>query len=160
MTLRAPTGDDRLARRLDRYRAAPRDAARDPDLDEREPLPHARVDGHVLAERLAAAVDGEVVRHPRGAVVRCEVPARTIPVDRERLATLPGQPPPDAPLVCLDTETTGLATAAGTVAFLVGLGWWAGDSFRQVQLLLPDHGDERALLDDAGVARSRPTAGS
>ncbi len=85
------------------------------------------------------------IRH--GVVVRCEVPARTIPLDRVRLATLPGQPPPDAPLVCLDTETTGLATAAGTVAFLVGLGWWVGDTFRQVQLLLPDHGDEPALLE-------------
>ena len=78
--------------------------------------------------------------------MRCEVPTRPIPVDRERLAALPGQPPPQAPLVCLDTETTGLATAAGTVAFLIGLGWWEGDRFRQVQLLLPDHADERALL--------------
>ena len=41
-------------------------------------LAHARVDGHVLAERLAAAVDGEVVRRPEGVVVRCEVAARTI----------------------------------------------------------------------------------
>ena len=73
-------------------------------------------------------------------------PTRHLPVDRERLATLPGQPPPDVPLVCLDTETTGLATAAGTAAFLIGLGWWVGDRFRQVQLLLPDHGEERALL--------------
>ena len=29
-------------------------------------------------------------------------------------------------IVFLDTETTGLATAAGTVAFLIGLGWWTG----------------------------------
>jgi hypothetical protein len=69
-----------------------------------------------------------------------------VPVDRERLARLPGQPPADAPLVCLDTETTGLATAAGTVAFLIGLGWWEGERFRQVQLLLPDHADEPAQL--------------
>jgi hypothetical protein len=81
-----------------------------------------------------------------GTIVRCEVPARDIPLDRERLATLPGQPPRDAPLVCLDTETTGLATAAGTVAWLIGLGWWEGERFRQAQLLLPDHADERALL--------------
>ena len=59
---------------------------------------------------------------------------------------MPGQPPAQAPLVCLDTETTGLATAAGTVAFLVGLGWWEGDRFRQIQLLLPDHAEEPALL--------------
>jgi hypothetical protein len=69
-----------------------------------------------------------------------------LPLDRERLERLPGQPPRDVPLVCLDTETTGLATAAGTMAFLVGLGWWEGERFRQTQLLLPDHSDEPALL--------------
>jgi hypothetical protein len=71
------------------------------------------------------------------------------------LAGLPGQPPADRPLVCLDTETTGLATAAGTVAFLIGLGWWQGDRFHQVQLLLPDHADEGALLDE--LARHVPS---
>jgi RNase_H superfamily len=147
MTLRTASRGDQLARRLDRYRASTRNAAHGPDLDERHPLPHARVDGGLLAERLAAAIDGEVVRTRLGTVVRCEVPSRSIPLDRDRLASLPGQPPPGAPLVCLDTETTGLATAAGTVAFLIGLGWWVGDDFRQVQLLLPDHGDEPALLD-------------
>jgi len=70
----------------------------------------------------------------------------SLPVDRDALASLPGQPPPGAPLVCLDTETTGLGTAAGTVAFLVGLGWWERDLFRQAQLVLPDNADERALL--------------
>lgn len=98
------------------------------------------------AERLAAAVDGELVRTSRGSFVRVEAPTTLLPVDRGRLATLPGQPPADAPLLCLDTETTGLATAAGTLAFLVGLGWWEGSRFRQVQLLLPDHADEPALL--------------
>jgi len=68
-----------------------------------------------------------------------------------------GQPPPGAPLLCLDTETTGLATAAGTLAFLVGLGWWEGSRFRQVQLLLPDHADEPALLDE--LARRIPADG-
>ena len=48
--------------------------------------------------------------------------------------------------MCLDTETTGLGTAAGTLAFLVGLGWWEGDRFRQLQLLCPHHADEAALL--------------
>ena len=74
--------------------------------------------------RLAEAIDGEVVCTSEGVVVRAEAPSRAVPVDRVRLATLPGQPPADVPLVCLDTETTGLATAAGTVAFLIGLGWW------------------------------------
>ena len=63
---------------------------------------------------------------------------------------LPGQPPPQAPLVCLDTETTGLATAAGTVAFLIGLGWWEGDRFRQVQLLLPGPRPRAGPADGAG----------
>ena len=127
-----------LERRLANYRAAAR-ALTHEAVRPRGPVPD-------LAERMAAALDGEVVRTDRGTVVRCEGPSRPVPVDRERLARLPGQPPADAPLVCLDTETTGLATAAGTVAFLVGLGWWEGERFRQVQLLLPDHADEPAQL--------------
>ena len=127
-----------LERRLANFRAATR--ARPLDT------PWQRAATPDLAERMAVAVDGEVVRTPLGSVVRREPPIRILPIDRERLARLPGQPPADAPLVCLDTETTGLATAAGTVAFLVGLGWWEGDGFRQVQLLLPDHAEEPALL--------------
>ena len=110
------------------------------------PASEVRRASSIGAERLAAAVDGELVRTSRGSFVRVEAPSTLLPVDRERLATLPGQPPADAPLLCLDTETTGLATAAGTLAFLVGLGWWEGSRFRQVQLLLPDHADEPALL--------------
>jgi hypothetical protein len=98
------------------------------------------------AERLAVAVGGRLEKTPRGTFVVVESPSTLLPVDRDRLARLPGQPPPDAPLLCLDTETTGLATAAGTLAFLVGLGWWEASRFRQIQLLLPDHADEPALL--------------
>lgn len=101
---------------------------------------------HALAVRLAAALGADVTDSPLGAVVRRVVSPVAIPLDRARLARLPGQPPPGAPLVCLDTETTGLATAAGTLAFLVGLARWDGDEFRQTQLLLPDHADEPALL--------------
>jgi uncharacterized protein len=99
------------------------------------------------AERLAAVLDAEIVRTIRGTIVRRDVAPLELPLDRARLATLPGQPPADAPLVCLDTETTGLATAAGTVAFLVGVGTWHGTTFRQIQLLLPEHPDEPALLE-------------
>ena len=129
-------GGATLARRLDRYRSAIRAPTRDaaaPPTDD-------------LAGRLAAAVDGEIVRTSDGVIVRLETPSRAIPVDRALLATLPGQPPADVPLVCLDTETTGLATAAGTLAWLIGVGWWEADRFRQVQLLLPDNGEERCLL--------------
>jgi hypothetical protein len=104
-----------------------------------------------LAARLATALGAEVADGPGGLLVRRVAAPLEIPVDRERLARLPGHPPPDAPLVCLDTETTGLATAAGTLAFLVGLARWDGTWFRQEQLLLPDHADEPALL--AEVAR-------
>jgi hypothetical protein len=103
-----------------------------------------------LATRLATALDADLVTSPRGSVVVRDAPSVVIPVDRERLARLPGQPPADVKLLVLDTETTGLATAAGTLAFLVGLGWWEGDRFRQQQLLLPDHADEPALLDLLG----------
>ena len=106
----------------------------------------ARQTSSIGAERLAVAVGGQLVRGALGSVVLVESPPTILPVDRARLATLPGQPPADAPLLCIDTETTGLATAAGTLAFVVGLGWWEGSVFRQVQLLLPDHADEPALL--------------
>ena len=145
------TGGATLARRLERYRAAAQ------ILGTRDDPPPTDTPSEALAEHLAAATGGEVVTTAEGIIVRCEAPARAIPVDRERLARLPGQPPPDAPLVCLDTETTGLATAAGTVAFLIGLGWWDDDRFRQVQLLLPDHAHERALLT-ALAATIAPTA--
>ncbi|MFM2105763.1 MAG: hypothetical protein RL338_795 [Chloroflexota bacterium] len=98
-------------------------------------------------ERLARAVDGEAVATASGAYVRIDRTPRAIPVDRGALAMLPSLPSPDARLVCLDTETTGLGTASGTVAFLVGLGWWEGDRFVQRQLLLPDQSDEPGLLE-------------
>ncbi len=71
----------------------------------------------------------------------------SLPVDRPRLAALPYDIPTHARLVCLDLETTGLATAAGTLAFLVGLGWWEGDLLRVRQLILTDHANEKDLLD-------------
>jgi uncharacterized protein YprB with RNaseH-like and TPR domain len=130
-----------LGRRLANFRAtrpaipARNEVAARPDRS----IEHAR--------RLATALDAEVVTTDRGSYVRAEPRNVELPLDRERLARLPGQPPADAHLVCLDTETTGLATAAGTVAFLVGVGWWEGTVFRQVQLLLPDQPDEPAFLE-------------
>jgi tetratricopeptide (TPR) repeat protein len=99
-----------------------------------------------LALRLARALGAEAADMPGGWLIRRAVAPLEMPLDRARLALLPGHPPRDAPLICLDTETTGLATAAGTLAFLVGLARWDGSSFRQTQLLLPDHADEPAML--------------
>jgi len=45
------------------------------------------------AERLAATLDGELIRSPRGSFVRIEAPTTLLPLDRPRLAALPGQPP-------------------------------------------------------------------
>ncbi len=148
--IEAPTTErDRLARRLERFRRAGAGPGAVGD-----PLPHRRHAARELADRLADAVAGEVVHGERGLHVRVERESVDLPIDRSQLADLPGQPPSDRPLVCLDTETTGLATAAGTVAFLIGIGRWVGDRFRVVQLLLPDHGQEGVLLDE--LARHIP----
>jgi uncharacterized protein len=147
-----------LERRLANYRAAIR-ASAEPGA---RPEPGDRIDGGVargsieLGQRLAEALDGELILDPAGPVVRVEPATVVLPIDRDRLRTLPGMPERDVPLVCLDTETTGLATASGTVAFLIGLGWWEDDRFRQVQLLLPDHPAERGLL--ARLAAHIPAA--
>ena len=69
-----------------------------------------------------------------------------LPLKRGALGLLPYSIDPARPLVCLDLETTGLATAAGTLAFLVGIGIWEGDRLVVRQLLLPDHPGEPALL--------------
>jgi hypothetical protein len=137
-----------LERRLANYRAAIRAGTEPgPPVEAGDRRDGSGTRGSIeLGQRLAEALDGELLLDPGGPVVRVEPATMILPLDRDRLHGLPGQPPPDAPLVCLDTETTGLATAAGTVAFLVGLGWWEGERFRQAQLLLPDHPAERGLL--------------
>jgi hypothetical protein len=137
-----------LERRLANYRAAVRPDPPPTDADRHRTTAQALL--------LAEAIGGEVVGEALDAVVRCEPMTVVLPLDRDALARLPGQPPPDVPLVCLDTETTGLATAAGTMAFLVGLGWWEGDRFRQAQLILPDQPNEPALLSliEAHIPRS------
>lgn len=47
----------------------------------------------------------------------------------------------------LDTETTGLSGGAGTVAFLVGVGFVEDDHFTIEQYLMRDYGDEPDLID-------------
>jgi tetratricopeptide (TPR) repeat protein len=105
------------------------------------------LDAASLARRLADGVDGDAVETHSGWYVRRELRPVYLPVDRERLAGLPGMPPSGTPLLLLDTETTGLGSAAGTVAFLIGLAWWDGERLRLVQLFLPDYSEEGALLE-------------
>jgi uncharacterized protein len=57
---------------------------------------------------------------------------------------MPGRCPVRA--VFLDLETTGLSGGAGTVAFLVGCGWFDLGAFQVRQFLLTSHAAERALL--------------
>ena len=124
-----------LTRRLDRLRASthPTDSA------------HARPPPPRHAIPLAEAMGGQVVQYAGGSVVVVES-AFDLPIDGTRLAALPYPVEPDRPLVCLDLETTGLATAAGTLAFLVGVGVWSDGRLRLRQLLLPDHSAEQAFL--------------
>jgi hypothetical protein len=46
----------------------------------------------------------------------------------------------------LDTETTGLAGGTGTMAFLIGLGWFEDGHFQIRQILARDFGEEKAAL--------------
>jgi uncharacterized protein YprB with RNaseH-like and TPR domain len=46
----------------------------------------------------------------------------------------------------LDTETTGLSAGTGTMAFLVGLGFFQDDQFHLWQVFLRDPGDEPAMI--------------
>jgi uncharacterized protein YprB with RNaseH-like and TPR domain len=47
----------------------------------------------------------------------------------------------------LDTETTGLSGGTGTMAFVVGLGFFADDGFHVRQYFLRDPGDEPAMVE-------------
>lgn len=49
--------------------------------------------------------------------------------------------------IFLDTETTGLSGGAGTVAFLVGVGFVEDGNFVVEQYLMRDYGDEIELID-------------
>jgi uncharacterized protein len=56
----------------------------------------------------------------------------------------------------LDTETTGLAGGTGTLAFLVGLGWFEGEDFVVCQLFTRDFHEEGAMLTLLGeIARDK-----
>lgn len=139
---------DGLERRLERFRAL-RVAASGvgaPAGTAAAPRPLARAVPQRDARTLARVLGGEVEETAHGRVVRVRASLR-LPLDVARLATLPFPVDPTAPLCCLDTETTGLGTAAGTLVFMVGLGRWRGETFEVDQLVLPDQPDEPAFLE-------------
>src|SRR3972149_6304563 len=100
-----------LGRRLDRLRSQARPSSQ-PWVANRPDHAHA----------LADAVGGRGERASPGAGAWAGTEAK-VAVARGALRPLPYPVGAEQPFVCLDLETTGLATAAGTVAFLVGLGF-------------------------------------
>ena len=71
-------------------------------------------------------------------------PAREI-LDEDATSETAVDPPPGS-VVCFDLETTGLSGGAGTVAFLVGLGWFEGHTFQTSQYFLSHLADEPQML--------------
>lgn len=66
--------------------------------------------------------------------------------------------PPEIPadqLLFFDTETTGLSGGAGTLAFLVGMAWVAGDRLCVEQLFLRDFPGEGEFLEALAERLSR-----
>jgi uncharacterized protein len=153
----APVTTDagQLARRLERLRALDRRLVVAADLPPPRPRP-SFADPFDRAEQMAQGLGGRVEAMPSGPVVIVERHTR-LPVDLAPLRRLPYAVDPTRPLISLDTETTGLGSSAGTVAFLIGVGSWDGADFVTSQLVMPDHGDEPALLE-ALDARIPPDA--
>jgi len=128
-----------------------------------EPDDGRRYEAALDLERAAGALGGCVLNTPFGA---CLVIDRRYESDRRYgsvqigdcepgdLATLrlldPGLEALDASsrsrVVFVDLETTGLSGGAGTVAFLVGCGYFDLGAFQVRQFLLTSHSAERALL--------------
>jgi len=50
-------------------------------------------------------------------------------------------------LLFIDTETTGLSRGAGTYVFLVGIGFWQGDLFKEELYYLADLSGEKLMLE-------------
>lgn len=145
----------------DYYRNAPADHTEDPfpagPFDD-----FVEMDGGVLHRRVELELPARGGSLPGGAAgalpARPYDPAQWHPIAPELLAELLPQAdgPPREPLgledICfLDTETTGLAGGTGTVAFLVGLGWWerrgpAGWRFVVELLLMRDFPHEPGMI--------------
>lgn len=141
-----------LARRLARLRATIPTGIGDRQPAETRPIA-ASPRGSTRAQRLADSLGATVENGPAGPVVVLEQRI-ALPLAREQLGCLPYPVEATGPLLCLDTETTGLGTAAGTLPFLVGIGRWSGEIFSVRQLFLADQSDEPAFL--AALAREIP----
>jgi uncharacterized protein len=134
----AESGDRRRSR-LDHLRAARTGLVPRQARDASAPRPDR-------ATRLAADVGGTVVATAQRPIVVVET-SQVLPPRLDGLRDLPEPVDPGRPLVLIDTETTGLGTGTGTLAFLVGIGTWEGERFVLRQLLLPEQSDEAGYLE-------------
>ena len=135
--------------------AAPRELTYEPDT--------GRYEATIDVDRVADVLGGQVVSNRFG---RALIVDRRYESDRFHGARRveecllkddaslrlldPSLPPPDGSgerTVFVDLETTGLSGGAGTVAFLVGCGWFDMGAFQVRQFLLTSYASERALLD-------------
>jgi len=135
--------------------------------------------GCVVLERrydLDMAHGREAVAHYGDALARC-LPALAILAADERAAAVPREArpirlewgsgrslsddrrragvPTEGPLLFFDLETTGLSGGAGTLAFLVGCGFFDADGFHTRQFFLSGYEAERELLDALAALTGR-----
>jgi len=134
--------------------AAPRELTYEPDT--------GRYEATIDIDRVADVLGGQVVdnRFGRALIVdrRYEsdrfhgtrrVGDCAVADDGALMLLDPTLRPPDgggSRTLFVDLETTGLSGGAGTVAFLVGCGWFDMGAFQVRQFLLTSHASERALL--------------
>ncbi len=133
-----------LSRRPEGQRAEAQSIARGRGVPLEELVPGEETTNEAGTFFCACRLAGGSARHGRFCI------RDLVPLDMDRLAVLGNDPSlrgldyRDA--LFLDTETTGLAGGTGTVAFLIGLGWFEGDTFITRQLFARDYGEERATL--------------
>jgi hypothetical protein len=149
------------------------------ETEEARGLPAGAERGCVVLERhydLEMAHGREAVAQYGEALTRC-LPALALLVADERAAAAPREArpirlewgggrrltddrrrarvPTSGPLLFFDLETTGLSGGAGTLAFLVGCGFFDADGFHTRQFFLSGYEAERELLDALAALTGR-----
>ena len=125
-----PESDDALATRLQRLRPPARHATMDPD------------DCSVLGTALAAeqTTDGLLIRERHYRLS----PASCVGVDPSALPETCRLPPLD--WLYIDTETTGLSSGVGNLAFMIGVARFSATDQLEVRLALTDTRPTAALM--------------
>lgn len=134
--------------------SAPRDLTYEPDT--------GRYEATIDIDRVADVLGGHVVTNTHGRALIVDrryesdrfhgtrrVGDCLVPDDDTLRLLDPTLRPPDgvgSRTLFVDLETTGLSGGAGTVAFLVGCGWFDMGAFQVRQFLLTSYAHERALL--------------